>query len=689
MFTHLRSLPQLSIFIVILLIAITGIQVFSEPNVSSQAINLQNIIQSQNHITNGLSGYNGNLNSHYNFGSSIASIGDLDNDGVSDIAVGSPKKTIFDATGTSERGIVEIIFLKNDGSVKASNQFQIVEYESNGFFGSSITGLGDIDGDSVEDIAVGTPFGDTGETTGIVKLVFLNQNGSVKSSQFLFPKQTPPNNNDIDLAYHGEYGTSLANLGDVNNDNKVDIAVGSQTYNANYQQSQNDIFYGGVYIISADTENYEPTKVITSNTNGFNITLNQDDFFGSSVAGIGDFDGDGIEDLAVGASGDDQFGINKGAVYILTLNQDKTVKNTFKLNNNIDGLENNDGFGSSLTNLGDIDGDGVTDIAVGAPKSDAENGEFYIILLNSDATIKQSQEVNSNSIGIQTQTSFGTSLASIPDLNGDCVNDLAIGNPFNNINTLVDNGSIYSMLLNSQKTEVKVRFENLQNTVTEGEVNRTINLKVVGDNLIGKSEQQLTLQVSSDTTNGNQDYTTTLQVTIPEDDYTTEKTITVPITLIDDAIIETPEQLIFTIGNTSANINNCNPSSTTLSILDNDSVPQLVISPDRIVVDENGDPGEFSLTLDSQPRENVEVTIDLGDGFDVNSRSFVFTPENWDTPQLLIISARLDNNNTNDNLQLGFSYSIGGQNYTTSNDILVLDDEVNTTNRMLIRTGGK
>ncbi len=370
------------------------------------------------------------------FGSSIANIGDLNGDGVLDIAVGAQS----DDDGGTNRGAVHILFMNDDGSV--TNTIEINDSTQNGpelsngdFFGSSIANIGDLNNDGTPDIAVDAHGNDDGGTNrGAIHILFMNDDGSVSQTIEINDSTEPgPRLSDNVL-----FGFSIANIGDLNGDGVLDIAVGAP------DDSTGGTNRGAVHIIYLSTAvshsgTIEQTIEINDSTpNG--PDLSQNDIFGVSIVNIGDLNGDGTSDIAVGAQSDDDGGTNRGAIHILFMNDDGSVTNTIEINDstpNGPSLDDGDNFGSSITNIGDLNGDGVLDIAVGAPNDDngdtstnPDFGAIHIMLMNDDGSVSQTIEINDstqNGPELETADLFGSSIVNIGDLNGDGVLDIAVG----------------------------------------------------------------------------------------------------------------------------------------------------------------------------------------------------------------------------------------------------------------------
>ena len=189
-----------------------------------------------------------------------------------------------------------------------------------------------------------------------------------------------------------------------------------------------------ILLLNADGTAKSTTKI--AHQTGGGPTLADDDRFGSSLASVGDLDGDGIGDLAVGAWGDDTGGNYRGAVHVLFLNADGTAASTTKIAHQTGGgptLADDDRFGSSVASLGDLDGDGIGDLAVGAWGDDtggSYRGAVHVLFLNADGTAASTTNIAHQTGGGPTLADFdrfGSSVASVGDLDGDGIGDLAVG----------------------------------------------------------------------------------------------------------------------------------------------------------------------------------------------------------------------------------------------------------------------
>ena len=401
--------------------------------------------------------FTGTLDNADIFGSSVANIGDLDNDGVTDIAVGAR----HDDDGGDTRGAVWILFLNTDGTVKTHQKISDTSGNFSGtladidWFGTSVANIGDLDNDGVTDIAVGAHRdNDGGSDRGAVWILFMNTDGTVKAHQKI--SDTQGNFMGI-LDDEDNFGRSVVMIGDLDKDGINDIAVG-----ANWDDDGGDA-KGAIWILFMNTDGTVKTNQKISDTAGnFSGILADGDAFGLSIAMIGDLDKDGVNDIAVGAYLDNDGGNDRGAVYILFMNTDGTVKTNQKISDtagNFTGiLTDLDNFGNSITMIGDLNGDGVNDIAVGAFLDDdggSDRGAIWILFLNTDGTIKTHQKISStqgNFTGTLDDVDFfGISVASIGDLNNDGINDLAVG-AHNDDDGGNDRGAIWILFLNADGT---------------------------------------------------------------------------------------------------------------------------------------------------------------------------------------------------------------------------------------------
>ncbi len=384
---------------------------------------------------------------HANFGTSVTNIGDLNKDGVTDIIVGS-----------SDNNTLYVLFMEKDGSVLKFQPITVSELTIGAKFGSSIANIGDLNRDGVNDIVVGA----SGDNKLFV--IYLNNDGVVIKSTEI--NNTTPIGKKI--SKNGKFGSSVANIGDYNHDGVVDVMIGSKSVDA--PGALQIIHFTAIHpIITLDNLIDSYTQI---NNGTENIHIRDYDLFGFVIEDLGDLDGDGVLDVIIGSPNREtvatrqatQFGNSddNGAVNILLMNNDGTVKKNVEINGStVNGpkLGFLASFGYSITNIGDIDNDGVVDIVVGA-YADSEFGEFsgklYVIFLNSDGTVKETVEINNetlNALALTPNGFFGTSITNIGDLNRDGVNDIAVGA----YGTNDGSGAVYILYLSSDGSVISTQ----------------------------------------------------------------------------------------------------------------------------------------------------------------------------------------------------------------------------------------
>lgn len=192
------------------------------------------------------------------------------------------------------------------------------------------------------------------------------------------------------------------------------------------------------------SDSQKSVKIASQLNGGPTIPADQITGFGGSLATLGDVDGDGITDLAVGSS---------GTLYVQFMNANGTVKSITPISSEPPFF-----LAGAMTSLGDIDGDGVVDLAVVTSGEPGKHRNLHILYLNSDGTLKNSAKIRDGINGgpnlPDIVDAFGQAIAPLGDIDGDGVTDIAVssrrdGNP---LPTWSYNGAVYVLMLNTNGT---------------------------------------------------------------------------------------------------------------------------------------------------------------------------------------------------------------------------------------------
>jgi hypothetical protein len=390
------------------------------------------------------------VNGH--FGGSIASAGDLNSDGYSDVIVGA----YHQSNGAVGEGNAFVYYGSITGIPDTPSSTLDNPTNQGGQFGYSVSSAGDVNGDGYTDIIVGARTQENGAVSEGNAFVYHG------SSMGVSPTPTVNLDNPANQV-SGLFGSSVASAGDVNGDGFADIIVGALSQDNGAEDEGNAfVFYGSTTGVPD-----RPSRTFDNPTNQRNGE------FGGSVASAGDTNGDGFSDIIVGAQSQDNGAVFEGNSFVYHGSLTGLPGSPTRTLENPDNQEGGK-FGIAVMSAGDLNNDGFTDVVVGAHMQDDEaiNEGKAFVYHGSTLGIPDTPSRTIENPAPQADGHFGYSVSSAGDIDGNGFAEVIIGardqdnGSLNEGNAFIYNGSatgindVPSRLLDNPTNQIHGNFGN-------------------------------------------------------------------------------------------------------------------------------------------------------------------------------------------------------------------------------------
>ncbi len=364
-------------------------------------------------------------------GWSVAGVGDVDGDGYADLLVGA---SLDGHVGTGAGAAYLVLGQATPLSCSLTAADASYHAEAAGdFAGDSVAGVGDVDGDGFDDLLIGASLADSSATqTGAAYLVL----GSASPAGLGLGSAAARYGGE---AYSDRAGAALAGVGDVNGDGLADLLVGAPYYDTTVSET------GAAYLVlgsaSPASMDLGGASAIYEGAGAWNLA-------GSALAGGGDVDGDGLDDLIIGAFANDDVASNAGAAYLVLGSASPGDLRLSRADAIFTGEAYWDYAGVSVAIAGDVDGDGLEDLLVGASGNDSAGssaGAAYLVLGCAVPVDLSLVAAAARYTGISAGDEAGSVVTGAGDVDGDGLDDFLVSAPDATVDSTAD-GEIYLLL---------------------------------------------------------------------------------------------------------------------------------------------------------------------------------------------------------------------------------------------------